>query len=187
MSVVNEAFVADRERSPGMPESEPARAELTRDMREAMRRLAASVVVVSARKEGVRYAMAASAVTSLSMDPPSLLVCVNRSASIYPILAQGNRFCINVLSGAHEALAVACSGARKGEARFAIGDWRDDTDTGTPYLCDAQASLICSVDGVQHYGTHGIFIGLVERVLVHGDVNPLVYVNGRYAAVLEIP
>src|SRR5512143_508842 len=103
--------------------TEAISAELMQGMKQAMRRLAASVVVVSAREGETRYAMAASAVTSLSMDPPSLLICVNRSASIYPVLTHGKDFCINVLSTAHEAVSVACSGAEKGEGRFAIGAW----------------------------------------------------------------
>ena len=161
-------------------------ADLIQGLRQAMRRLAASVVVATARDEaGTRYAMAASSVTSLSFDPPSILICVNKTASIYPILNHGKDFCINVLSGAHEALSKACSGGEKGEGRFTIGDWRDDPDTGTPFLGDAQASLICAVDAIHHYGTHGIFIGKVNRVHLHGDVYPLIYIDGRYSSVIE--
>jgi flavin reductase (DIM6/NTAB) family NADH-FMN oxidoreductase RutF len=162
-------------------------AELIQGMRQAMRRLAASVVVVTARDGETRYAMAASAVTSLSMDPPSILICVNRTASIYPVLESGRDFCINILSAAHEDLSIAASGAQKGEGRFAIGDWRDDPDTRTPFLGDSQASLICGVDGIHHYGTHGIFIGKVKRVHLHGDVYPLIYVDGRYSSIVQMP
>src|SRR5271155_5585472 len=105
-----------------MQGSETISAELIGGMKQAMRRLAASVVVVSAREGDTRYAMAASAVTSLSMEPPSILLCVNKSASIYPILNHGKDFCINVLAGSHTDLSVACSGGQKGEGRFAIGD-----------------------------------------------------------------
>ena len=170
-----------------MQVAEVVSAELIQGMRQAMRRLAASVVVVSAREGDVRYAMAASAVTSLSMDPPSLLFCVNRSASIYPILSDGKNFCINVLSGSHEALSIACSGAQKGEGRFTIGDWHEDPDTRTPFLGDAQASLICAIDGIHHYGTHAIVIGKVQRVHLHGEVYPLIYLDGRYASVVNGP
>ena len=162
--------------------AEAVSAELIQGMRSAMRRLAASVVVVSAREGQTRYAMAASAVTSLSMEPPSLLLCCNRNASIYPVLTAGGHFCINVLSGAHEELSIACSGAQKGEARFATGDWQDDPDTHTPFLADAQASLICAVDDIHYYGTHGIFVGKVKRVHLHGDVHPLIYIDGRYSS-----
>ena len=161
--------------------------ELIDGMRQAMRRLAASVVVVTARDGETRHAMAASAVTSVSMEPPSLLICVNRSASIYPVLEKRGHFCINVLSGSHRELSIACSGKVKGEARFAIGDWREDPATGTPFLGDSQASLVCAIDDVHYYGTHGIFIGKVTAVHLHGDVYPLIYVDGRYASVQDHP
>jgi flavin reductase (DIM6/NTAB) family NADH-FMN oxidoreductase RutF len=168
-----------------MQPSEPISPELINGMKQAMRRLAASVMVVSTRDNGTRFAMAASAVTSLSLEPPSILICVNKSASIYPTLRHSNTFCINALAGSHAELSVACSGAKKSEERFAIGDWRDDPDTNTPYLADSQASLICSVDAIHHYGTHGIFVGKVKRVYLHGDVFPLIYVDGRYSSVAE--
>ena len=160
-------------------------AELAQGMRQAMRRLAASVVIVSAREGDTRYAMVASAVTSLSMEPPSLLVCVNRTATMYPYLAVGKDFCINILSQAHEDLSKLCSGAEKGEARFAVGDWREDPDTKTPFLGDAQASLICAIDAIHHYGTHAIVIGKVKRVHLHGDIYPLIYVDGKYTSVVR--
>lgn len=168
-----------------MQVSDTASAELIAGMKQAMRRLAASVVVVTARDGDARYAMAASACTSLSMDPPSLVLCVNKSASIFPILDHGKDFCINVLSGAHEAISAACSGGLKGEARFETGDWRNDPDTNTPFLGDAQASLICSVDDIHHYGTHGIFVGKVKRVHLHGDVYPLIYLDGKYSSIVS--
>ena len=165
-----------------MQVSNTVSAELIDGMKQAMRRLAASVVVVTARDGDTRYAMAASACTSLSMEPPSILLCVNKTASIYPVLNHGKDFCVNVLSGAHEALSIACSGGVKGEARFDVGDWQNDADTNTPFLGDAQASLICAVDDIHHYGTHGIFIGRVKRVHLHGDVHPLIYIDGRYSS-----
>jgi flavin reductase (DIM6/NTAB) family NADH-FMN oxidoreductase RutF len=166
--------------------SEPISPELISDMKQAMRRLAAGVVVVSAREGEARFAMAASAVTSLSLAPPSILLCVNQSASVYPILKHGRHFCINALAGSHADLSVACGGAKKSEDRFTIGDWRDDPDTHTPFLADSQASLICTVDVIHHYGTHGILVGKVKRVLLHGQVFPLIYVDGRYSSVAPI-
>lgn len=168
-----------------MQVSETATADLIKGMAQAMRRLAASVVVVTARGGNTRYAMAATACTSLSMEPPSILLCVNKTASIYPILDDGKNFCVNVLSGGHEALSIACSGAVKGEARFEIGAWHNDPDTNTPYLGDAQASLICAVDDIHYYGTHGIFVGNVRRVYLHGDIQPLIYIDGRYSSLTD--
>src|SRR5471032_266617 len=154
-------WTASKTKDGTMAASDTISAELGQGMRQAMRRLAASVVVVSSRDGDTRFAMAASSCTSLSMDPPSVILCVNKSASIYPILNHGKDFCINLLAGSHEAISAACSGGKKGEGRFEIGDWRDDPDTYVPFLHDAQASLICAVDGIHHYGSHGIFIGKV--------------------------
>jgi flavin reductase (DIM6/NTAB) family NADH-FMN oxidoreductase RutF len=159
-----------------------AAADVVQGLKKAMRRMAASVVVVSSRQNDTRFAMSASAVTSLSVDPPSLLVCVNQSASVFPVLLARHDFAVNVLSVIHQPLSVACSGTQTGESGFAIGNWVDDPETNVPYLQDAQASLICAVDLVQRYGTHGIFVGRVKRVTVHGDIQPLIYVDGRYGA-----
>jgi flavin reductase (DIM6/NTAB) family NADH-FMN oxidoreductase RutF len=158
---------------------------LADNMRHAMRRLAQSVVILTANDGTSRYAIAATASTSVSMEPPSMLVCVNRNASIYPVLDKQHHFCIIVLGHHHHEISIACSGKTKGEARFAVGDWQTDTDTGTPYLADAPASLICVKAEVHAYGSHGIFIGRVKSIRLHGSMTSLVYVNGRYTTTHE--
>jgi flavin reductase (DIM6/NTAB) family NADH-FMN oxidoreductase RutF len=154
---------------------------LRADMLLAMRRLARSVAVISCSHAGQRYSMSATAVDSLSTEPPSLLVCVNRGASLYPPLDAGAKFCVNVLAGCHEGIAIDCGGRLKGEARFTTGNWQT-SGHGVPYLHDAQASLICAPDGRFDYGTHTVFIGRIEEVLMSGEVDPLVYVDGIYTA-----
>jgi flavin reductase (DIM6/NTAB) family NADH-FMN oxidoreductase RutF len=158
---------------------------LADDMRQAMRRLAASVVIVTASDGARRYAMAATASTSVSMDPPSMLICVNRNASIYPILEKQDYFCITMLGHHHHEISMACSGKSKGEQRFEVGDWQIDPETGTPYLADAQASLVCAREAIHSYGSHGIFIGRVRSIRLHGTVMPLIYVDGRYTTTHE--
>ena len=149
------------------------------DMLLAMRRLARSVAVISCSDGERRYSMSATAVDSLSTEPPSLLICINRTSSIFPPLNKGAAFCVNVLSAQHQHIAIDCSGRLKGEERFSTGNWQN-SDHGVPYLHDAQASLICTQDGRFDYGTHAIFIGRVEQVLISGEVDPLVYVDGVY-------
>jgi flavin reductase (DIM6/NTAB) family NADH-FMN oxidoreductase RutF len=152
---------------------------LRADMMLAMRRLARSVAVISCTHDGQRYSMSATAVDSLSTEPPSLLICINRNASLHPPLDAGADFCVNVLSARHEGIAIDCSGRLKGEARFTTGDWQASTH-GVPYLHDAQACLVCEQDGRFEYGTHTVFIGRIKEVLMSGDVDPLVYVDGAY-------
>src|SRR3954468_12203288 len=151
-------------------------------LREGLRRLAKAVVVITSHHGGVRFAMTATAVSELSMEPPSLLICVNRSASLHAPLAAQAGFCVNILHHAHTDISALCSGQVKGEARFALGRWHTEA-SGIPYLADAQASFLCRQEQSLDYGTHCIVIGLVEKVLINGDVDPLVYVDGTYSRV----
>lgn len=155
-------------------------------MLQAMRRLAKSVSVISCRHNGQRFAMSASAVDSLSADPPSLLICINRSSSIYPPLSQGADFCVNILAADQQDIALACAGKLKGEARFTAGSWKENGG-GAPYLTDAQASVICRQDGSFVYGTHTVFIGRIEQIHVGETVSPLVYVDGAYTTSTPLP
>ena len=155
--------------------SHPLRA----DMLLAMRRLARSVTVISCCDGERRYSMSATAVDSLSTEPPALLICINRTSSIFPPLDTGIDFCVNLLSAQHEHIAIDCSGRLKGEDRFSTGDWQTSKQ-GVPYLHDAQASLICRQDGRFEYGTHTVFIGQLQQVLISGEIDPLVYVDGVY-------
>ena len=151
-------------------------------MRDALRRLAKAVVVITCEHDGTRFAMAATAVSELSMDPPSLLICVNRTASLYAPLSSGANFAVNILHSSHETVSAACSGKLKGEARFEQGQWARSS-IGPPYLKDAQASFVCRNDRQVDYGTHGIFIGEVVDVMTQGAVDPLIYIDGRYTIV----
>lgn len=160
-----------------LPKDDPA--FLADQMKGAMRRLAKSVVILTTRFEGARIAMAATAVDSLSMEPPSLIACINRSASIFPAFAARSPFCVNILGREHEALAHACGGKLKGEARFAEGAWGEHHN-GVPFLEDAQASLFCDQDGEFFYGTHGVFVGRVAAVRLAGAPAPLIYADARY-------
>jgi flavin reductase (DIM6/NTAB) family NADH-FMN oxidoreductase RutF len=154
---------------------------VTEGFRVAMRGLAKGVVIISTRGSDGRHAMAATAVTSLSFDPPSMLICVNQNASIFAALIGGSGFYVNILSRTDQDMAGLCSGKLKGEARFGSKRWTED-ETAWPYLTDAQAAVRCVTErGFLRYGTHGIFIGRVTDVRTVGDIDPLIYVDGRYS------
>lgn len=169
--------------NPSLLKDAPSVEELAAQAKFALRRMAKSVTVITCRHEGVRYAMAATAADALSMDPPSMIVSVNRSASLHAPLSAGADFCINVLSRSQEEISRACGGSLKGEERFALGEWIDGTN-GVPVLAGAQASIVCKNEVSVSYGTHGIFIGRVLQTFHHGDVDPLVYIDGRYTTTL---
>ncbi len=151
--------------------------ELRAHFRQAMRRWAATVCVITTAP---RVGMAATSVTSLTLDPPALLVCVNQSASIHPRLTMGARICVNVLGGDHGDLSIAFGSGRAPEERFMVGDWAE-TEDGIPWLRDAQSNLFARVDGLTDYGTHTIVVGRVDAVRFHGETDPLIYGDGRYA------
>ncbi|MCM8732271.1 flavin reductase family protein [Hephaestia sp. GCM10023244] len=154
-------------------------------LRNGLRRLGKAVVVITAWDGERRWAMTATAVSELSMDPPSLLVCVNKGASLYaPLIARAN-FCVNILRADQLAVSQACSGAVKGEARFANGRWGSGA-CGTPHLRDAQASFFCEHETYIEYGTHAVVIGAVKEVECSGEVDPLIYLDGGYARAMRL-
>ena len=89
----------------------------------AMRGVTSTVSIISAKADGERHAMTATSVTSLSLDPPAMLVCVNKDASIHNIINYGSSFCINILSSRQKELAEVCSKSEEGEARFEGQHW----------------------------------------------------------------
>ncbi len=152
-------------------------------LRLGMRRLAASVCVLSAKVGDRQYAMTASSVTSVSDSPASLLVCVNQDAALQAVLAKGQPFVINVLSQQQQDISNACASREEGTQRFEVGQWLYD-DNDMPYLADAQASFFCRVDNDSYiYGTHQIVIGQLDKLEVSEDkVEPLIYVDGAYSS-----
>ena len=156
--------------------------DLATDLKMAMRGFAQSVVIITTIDgAGVRYAMPATAVTPVSMDPPSMLICVNRTAVAYTTLEQGAAFCLNIL-GAGQVDVGKCAAMNKGEDRFAVGDWKSGAG-GLPYLGDAQTAIFCRNRQAIAYGSHDIFIGDVQSVILSGNTEPLLYLNGTYRSV----
>ena len=151
----------------------------------AMRQLASTVTIVTNRDPGTgrRNGMTATAVTSLSADPPALLVCVNRSASMHPTFAVGSPFCVNILGEPHAALARSFGGQTEPEFRFDTGHWGENGDV--PYLTDAVAAVFCHVDRLIDYATHSIVIGLVTHAEQHETHRSLIYGNGQYALMTD--
>jgi flavin reductase (DIM6/NTAB) family NADH-FMN oxidoreductase RutF len=148
-------------------------------MRQGLRRFAKSVMVITSLHEGKRYAMSATAVSELSLDPPTMLVCVNRSAGLHVPLMKGADFAINMLHFGQEDIAANCAGKLHGEDRFGVGAWQA-SDLGPPILSDAQAYFVCRQQQRVDHGTHSIFIGEVVSAYTNEKVDPLVYVDGRY-------
>lgn len=157
-------------------------AALSTAFKDAMRRVASSVTLVTTRDAGgVPHGMAASAVIPVSMDPPSLLVAVNRTAGLHGALSAGGRFCVNLLAGTHHPLLGAFSQSARRAERFASDDWEADADA-LPRLASAPAAVSCAVERQIDYGSHTLFIGRVTGVRLAGEnAEPLVWFDGAGA------
>lgn len=157
--------------------------DLSAGLKAGMRRLAASVCVISLKdKNGIPHAMTATAVTSLSDNPPALLVCVNKSATAYTALLEHQPFCVNILNQNQADISMHCA-SKTEEGRFAKGRWQDHSN-GLPYLVDAEAIFFCSNDKIVEYGSHLVAIGkLTEVFTAAGAVAPLLYADGKYVSI----
>lgn len=152
-----------------------------------MRALTGGVTVIGAYgPDGVPMAMTATAVTSLSADPPSLLVCVNRSASMALALVGAARFSVNVLGADQLEVAKAFGGQLgvRGTGRFIHGNWRRVDDNEVPVLSGSRVSFECEVAHVHEWATHHIVIGSVLDLHFNAVAGQsLVYADGAYHAV----
>jgi flavin reductase (DIM6/NTAB) family NADH-FMN oxidoreductase RutF len=153
---------------------------LDQDFRAAMRRLAATVNIITIRDGDRPMGMTATAVSSLTADPPSILICVNQSASMHNPLVGASTFCVNILHRDQHEVAKVFSDSTLREARFATGKWEHQPDA-PPHLADAQAVMLCERRELITYGTHTICIGAVREVHLRDDIDPLLYIDGRFA------
>jgi flavin reductase (DIM6/NTAB) family NADH-FMN oxidoreductase RutF len=158
--------------------------ELLGAFRDAMRHVAATVYAVTTGHRGNRFGILATAVSSLSFDPPSLLVCVNRTASLHAPLAEAQCFCVNVLGLSNQDVAHHFMSNRATD-RFAVGDWVEVH--GVPVLASAQSSLVCRTAHRHDFGTHSIFIGQLISAKHRQDAKPLTYYDRNYIDISEAP
>lgn len=153
--------------------------------RTVLRRLASSVAVITSGHGEEAAGMTATAVTSVSLAPPALLVCVNRAASLHPVVAREGRFRVTYLRHDQQDIATAFGGGSAGLEKFQHGRWRLNAPGG-PRLAGALAHVVCDLDATFDYGTHTLFIGRVRSVRSR-DAEPLVYRDGTYRALAELP
>lgn len=145
-------------------------------------RFATGVTVVTTRLGGQLHGMTANAVTSLSLDPPLVLVAVDRRAQIHPALREGRCFALNILGEGHEPLS----------RRFATSGPKEFADlalvtavTGAPILADALGWVDCRITQVLPGGDHDIFIGEIVAGDHKEGGRPLLYFAGKYRTIAE--
>lgn len=150
-----------------------------------MRTLAGAVNIITTMHAGHRYGMTATAVCSASAEPPTVLACINKLAGTHDAVAKGKVFCVNVLRAEDWELSTLFSGAQTGEGRFRHGNWTR-LSTGSPVLVDALVSFDCRVVKKVAHGTHSIFLGEVDQILIGKKGKPLLYSDGQYAKLASL-
>ncbi|RZQ61415.1 flavin reductase [Amycolatopsis suaedae] len=159
---------------------EPTRTQL--EFRSAMANLSAAVNVITTDGPHGRAGLTVSAACSVTDSPPTMLVCVNRSARSHGVLLANGRVCVNVLGAEHEDLARYFAGGAgvPPAQRFTDGRWDLDTE-GVPVLRDALASVVGRIVAEQTQGSHSVLFVEVDTVPEPAtDSGALVYFQRRY-------
>jgi flavin reductase len=154
-------------------------AALAGDVRNAMRQVVSSVAVITSQWGDVRNGLTATAVTSVTLEPPTLLVCINRNARAERLVADSGILSVSFLHGKHDELARAFSTSKlSSDQRFSLGTWTTLV-TGAPVLADAAAAFDCRVEQRIEAGTHYIYICRVLAVTSRDDY-ALLYRDGTF-------
>lgn len=154
--------------------------------KQSMRLLAGGVCIASSAKDGERLGLTMTAVCSLTLEPPTLIVCVNRDAGAHDMMRTTKRICINFLSTEHVELAELFSSASfKGSGRFDPAKWTDMA-SGVPALNGALAALDCEIIQEMAVGQHSVFICEIKAARLNPEKEPLVHFNREFCEVLPI-
>jgi len=150
---------------------------LPEEYRNVIGHLASGVSVITTTKDEERYGLTASAVTSLALDPPMLLVCINKSTGTAHAIKEVKKFGVNILHAEQGDLAK----------RFATPniDKFDGVDItlgegDVPFLKEAHVSLECHVTEIAEGGTHYVFLAKVSKAEVNEGTDALVYYKGKF-------
>jgi flavin reductase (DIM6/NTAB) family NADH-FMN oxidoreductase RutF len=144
---------------------------------------ATGVTIVTARAGDRVHGMTVSAFTEVSLDPPLVLVCIDRTSSTQPIIAEGGGFAVNILARGQEELAKRFASNEAEDRRFLDLDCEAGA-TGAPLLVGSIASLDCRLETAHEAGDHIIYVG--EVVGLHlSDGDPLLFYNRGYCGLAE--
>jgi flavin reductase (DIM6/NTAB) family NADH-FMN oxidoreductase RutF len=154
------------------------------DFRGAMRRLAGGVSVITVGRGNDITGMTVTSVSSLSVDPPTLVVSINRESSSWPLLKRHGCFGVNILTADQLDIAERFSGkdGLKGAARFAGAQWIT-LASGVPLLAGALSAIDCEVEEIVERHSHAIVIGRVLDMRFASRNSALAYWQGQYVAI----
>ena len=154
------------------------------DFRSAMRHLAGGVSVITAGRGKDITGMTVTSVSSLSVDPPTLVVSINRGSSSWPLLKRHGVFGVNILTADQLDIAERFTGkdGLKGADRFTGAEWMTRV-SGVPLLVGALAAVDCAVEDIVERHSHAIVIGRVLDMQLSSRTAALAYWQGQYVAI----
>ena len=149
----------------------------------AMRKACSTVCVVTTDGPAGRFGVTVSAMTSVTADPPAVLVCVNSDNFVIPAVLGNGSFCVNLLNEGQREVSEVFAGRRPAPDgnRFGSADWIT-LETGSPGLIGAAAVLDCRLAHQHQFGSHTLFIGTVGGVEL-SEGKTLVYHDRNYCSV----
>jgi flavin reductase len=147
--------------------------------RAGMSRLGAAVNIITTDGPAGRAGFTASAVCSVTDSPPTLLVCVNRSSSVYDRFTENEALCVNTLKPDHEPLSRLFGGKTAMDERFAAAAWSVGA-SGAPVLQDATVSFDCKITSKADVGSHTVFFCEVLAIVCHEVADGLIYFDRAY-------
>jgi len=150
--------------------------------RNGMRLVPGAVSIIATSFGGQKRGLAATAVSSLAAEPPSLLVCVNQSASAFEFFGLAGYFSVNQLPTRRLDLAKVFSSSAPADRarRFKEDEWTELV-TGAPILHDAVVSFDCELVESKKFGTHSIFIGRIVSFKLNEQAEPMIYLRGKFS------
>lgn len=154
-------------------------AEIVGGLKGALRSLVRPVAVVTAEHEGVCYAMAATAFCEVCVEPPSMLVCINRNNATFAAVREGADIGLNLLADNQEEVSRRCGGGAAQDAKFEVGDWLIEKGK-PPRLTDGCAAMVLRPVQIIEQGTHAVVIGEVIDVQYRINLGPLAFHDGAY-------
>jgi len=151
--------------------------------RQVVGRFASGVTVITTAQDDVPYGTTASAVSSLSMDPPMMLICLNQSSSTHDVVMNTRTYAINILADNQQELAIKFG--RKGTDKFEGVDYSISEHGNVPLINGALASIVCSVVESPRGGTHSVFFGNVLEATYNAG-QPLAYYRGTFGRLEQV-
>jgi flavin reductase (DIM6/NTAB) family NADH-FMN oxidoreductase RutF len=154
----------------------------------ALRNISGSVSIVTSGRAPHRHGLTVTAASSLSVEPSTVLVCVNKSAGAHDTIVKTGCFGWNVLTADHVDLAQRFSGmdGTKGDIRFDDNRWTELV-SGSPILIGSLCSFDCEVIDMHPVGTHTVFFGAVLGEVHVEKYDGLIYRHGKFAIPQILP